>query len=108
MSTWWSELPGSRTREGIADVATLLWIVGWIRIGWWLYGLLAQFARAGAAVQTAGASLEAVGQQIADVLARLPLIGEATAENVRLAFAATASPLIGVGSDLARFVMVVT
>ncbi len=50
----------------------------WIRIGWRLYDLLARFAGTGVAVQEAGTGLEAAGQQIAEVLARVPVIGRTT------------------------------
>src|SRR5262245_54832809 len=33
----WSELPISRTREQIADVATLVWVVFWGSIVWQLF-----------------------------------------------------------------------
>ena len=33
----WSELPAARTKELIADVATLLWVVFWANIVWRLF-----------------------------------------------------------------------
>ncbi len=108
MPTWWSELPSRRALEVTADLATAIWVIVWIRIGWWLYGLLARFASTGAMVQAAGTGLEGAGQRVAAVLARVPMIGQPAADQVTVAFAATASPFIAIGSDLEHFMILVT
>ena len=43
----WSELPAARTREQIADVATLVWVVFWGNVVWQLFQFLSGFAEAG-------------------------------------------------------------
>ena len=42
----WSELPGARTKELVADVATIVWVVFWGNIVWQLFQFLSSFAEA--------------------------------------------------------------
>ncbi|MGQ0568311.1 MAG: hypothetical protein ACT4P5_02085 [Armatimonadota bacterium] len=106
MPTLWSELSGPRTLEVTADTATGVWIAGWGWVGWLLYDHLARLAGAGRAVREAGVALDAAGKQIDEVFARVPVIGHAAGEGLRQAFAATASPLLGVGGDLERALLI--
>jgi hypothetical protein len=46
----WGELPLARTREQIADVATLLWVTFWGGIVWQLFQFLVGFAQVGRVV----------------------------------------------------------
>ena len=50
----WSELPIARTKEQVADVATLVWVVFWGSIVWQLFQFLSGFAEAGRTIRAGG------------------------------------------------------
>ena len=53
----WSELPAARTRELIADVATLVWVAFWANVVWQLFQFLSSFAEAGRRVHGGGVTM---------------------------------------------------
>src|SRR4029079_19578762 len=69
----WSELPVSRTREQLADLATLLWVVFWGNLVWQLFQFLIGFTAAGRAVHAGGENMIAGGRSVGDSLARAAL-----------------------------------
>jgi hypothetical protein len=98
----WSELPGRRTQELTADIATIGWVVVWVTIGIRLYGTLANLATVGTSIGDAGDGLHNAGATIENALTQIPLIGEGAGNVVGDAFDAVGSPLVQVGSDLER------
>jgi hypothetical protein len=105
--TIWSELPGARVGEMLADAATLVWVAGWGTLGWRLYMFLADLAGAGRFVAEGGTSLGAAGREVAEAIQGIPLIGEGAADAVGGAFAAAANPLISFGNDLERLLLAI-
>jgi hypothetical protein len=103
----WSERPGARTREIVADVLTLGWIVVWATIGIRLYGFLANLAGAGRLVRDGGSGITNAGLQVGAALQGIPLIGEGAADGVRGAFSGAGDPLVQFGTDLERLLIVV-
>ena len=59
----WSELPRARSRELLADVSTLVWVVFWSIVVWRLFGFLSSFAQAGRSVQTGGQTMVQGGRR---------------------------------------------
>jgi hypothetical protein len=104
----WSERPGSRARELLADITTLLWLTIWVSLGIRLYGFLANLAGAGRLVREGGLGITGAGQSIGSALERIPLVGEGAAEGVRGAFAGAGSPLVTFGTDLERLLIIVS
>jgi hypothetical protein len=104
----WSERPGNRARELLADILTLLWLTVWISLGIRLYGFLAHLAGAGRLVRDGGVGITGAGQQIGSALEQVPLIGEGAADGVRGAFAGAGLPLISFGTDLERLLIIVS
>ena len=103
----WSELPVSRTKEQIADVATLLWVVFWGSIVWQLFSFLAGFAEAGRAVRAGGQSMVQGGVSLGDSLAGLPLVGSQVRDIARDAIGAAGRPIADFGTELEQFIFVV-
>jgi hypothetical protein len=103
----WSELPVARTKEQIADVATLLWVVFWGSIVWQLFSFLSGFAEAGRAVRAGGQSMVQSGVGLGDSLAGLPLVGSQVRDIARDAMAATGRPIADFGTELEQFIFVV-
>lgn len=103
----WSERPGARAREVVADVLTLGWVVLWATIGIRLYGFLAHLAGAGRLVRDGGHGITIAGEQVGAALQGIPLVGEGAADGVRGAFSGAGDPLMQFGTDLERLLIVV-
>jgi hypothetical protein len=104
----WSERPGSRVRELVADILTLLWLTIWISLGIRLYGFLAHLAGAGRLVREGGVGITDAGVTLGSALQGIPLVGEGAAAGVRGALAGAGAPLITFGTDLERLLIMVS
>jgi hypothetical protein len=104
----WSELPVARTKEQIADVATLVWVLFWGNIVWQLFQFLAGFAEAGRAVRAGGQTMIQGGVNLGDSLAGLPLVGSQARDLARDAFAVAGRPISDFGTELEQFIFVVS
>ena len=107
MTKIWSELPGARTREQVADLATIIWVVVWGGVVWQLFQFLASFAEAGRAVRAGGQTMIQSGRDLGESLAGLPLVGSQVRDIARDAFAGAGSPLSAFGSELEQFIFVI-
>ena len=103
----WSELPGARLKEQVADLATLLWVGFWGTVVWQLSQVLAGFAQAGRNMGAAGQSMVQAGRDLGDSLAGLPLVGSQVRDITRDAFADAGLPLSGFGAQLEQFIFVI-
>lgn len=100
MVTFWSETPGARRREVVADIATAAWVSLWVVLAARLYAALAGYAETGRELQRGGANLQAVGGAISDALAGVPLVGQGIGDLGRSGFRAAGEPFIYVGGEL--------
>ncbi len=107
MFKMWSELPRARSREMLADVATIVWVVFWSIVVWQLFQFLSGFAQAGRSVQEGGATMIRGGRALGESLAGLPLIGSQVRDIARDAFAGAGTPLASFGTELERFIFVI-
>lgn len=103
----WSELPVARSKEMLADAATLVWLWFWGSIVWQLFQFLAGFAEGGRLVRSSGETMVQSGRDLGDDLAGVPLIGERLAGTTRDVFADFGRPLSDFGTELERFILVV-
>jgi len=103
----WSELPAARTREVIADVATVLWVVFWGNVVWQLFQFLSSFAEAGRMVHGGGETMIQGGRDLGESLAGLPLVGSQARDVARNVFAGAGGPLSAFGTELEQFIFVV-
>jgi len=104
----WSELPIARTREQIADVATLIWVVFWGSVVWQLFQFLVGFAGVGRAVHEGGENMIAGGRSLGDSLEGLPIVGSTVADIASGAFAAGGQPISTLGTELEEFITIVS
>jgi hypothetical protein len=103
----WSELPVARTKEQVADVATILWVAFWGSIVWQLFQFLSSFAEAGRAVRAGGQTMMSSGRDLGESLAGLPLVGSQVRDITRDTFAGAGRPLSDFGTELEQFIFVV-
>lgn len=103
----WSELPGARVKEQIADLATLLWLIFWGNIIWQLFQFLAGFAQAGRTIRDGGENMIRSGADLGESLAGLPLVGPGIRDIVRDAFGGAGRPLSDFGKELEQFIFIV-
>ena len=103
----WSELPAARSKEQIADVATVLWVAFWWSIVWQLFEFLSSFAEAGRTVRAGGQTMIASGQSLGESLAGLPVVGSQVRDIARDAFAGAGGPLSDFGTELEQFIFVI-
>ena len=103
----WSELPRARSREMLADVTTLIWVVFWAVVVWRLFVFLSSFAEAGRSVQAGGNTMIQGGRDLGESLAGLPLVGSQVRDITRDAFAGAGTPLASFGTELERFIFVI-
>lgn len=104
----WSELPGMRAKEQLADLATIVWVVVWGNIVWQLFQFLSGFAEAGRAVHAGGQTMVQSGRDLGDSLSGLPLVGSQVRDIARDAFAGAGQPLSDFGTELEQFIVVVS
>ena len=103
----WSEVPGARSKEVIADIATVLWVLFWGNIVWQLFQFLSGFAEGGRMVYAGGQTMVQSGRDLGDSLSGLPLVGTQVREVTRNAFANAGVPLSGFGTQLEQFIFLV-
>jgi hypothetical protein len=103
----WSELPLARTKEQIADLATLIWVVFWGGIVWQLFQFLSSFAEAGRTIRAGGDGLVQGGRDLGESLAGLPLVGSQVRDVARDAIGGAGRPLSDFGTELEQFIFVV-
>ena len=103
----WSELPGARSKEVVADLATIGWLALWGSLAWQLFRFLADFAEAGRTIRAGGQTMVQSGRDLGESLAGVPLIGAQLRDVARNAFAGAGGPLTDFGTDLEQFILVV-
>jgi hypothetical protein len=103
----WSELRVARSKELIADIATIVWVVFWVNIVWQLFQFLSSFAQAGRTVQDGGQSMVQSGRDLGESLAGLPVVGSQVRDIARDAFAGAGRPLSAFGVEMEQFIFVV-
>jgi hypothetical protein len=103
----WSELPVARTREQLADIATLVWVVFWGSVVWRLFQFLIGFTGVGRAVHEGGENMIEGGQSLGDSLEGLPVVGSQVKALTTGAFAAGGQPISDLGTGLEEFITIV-
>src|SRR5690606_38782372 len=68
--------PVRRTRQVVADLFVLLWVVGWALVGRWVHALVMTLAAPAEPLRDAGTSLSSRMRDIADRIGEVPLVGE--------------------------------
>lgn len=103
----WSELPGPRLKEQLADLSTVLWLLFWCGLAWGLFDLLAGFAEAGRAVRGGGQTMIDAGRSLGDALSGIPVVGQGLHDVAQNAFAGAGMPISDFGIAIEQFILIV-
>jgi hypothetical protein len=103
----WSELPGARLKEQLADAATTLWLLFWGSLAWQLFQLLAGFAEAGRLVRGGGQTMIDAGRNLGEAMAGIPLVGPGLHDVAQNAFAGAGMPIADFGTAIEQFILIV-
>jgi hypothetical protein len=89
---WYADAPGRRSRQVLADVLVLAWVVLWVLVGRWVFGLVLTLAAPAEPLRQAGTTLRDRMLDAAARVTQIPLVGE----ELDAPFTGAA----GVGTDL--------
>jgi hypothetical protein len=103
----WSELPGARLREQVADGLTVLWLLFWGGIAWGLFDVIARFAEAGRMVRGGGQALIDAGVNLGGALSGIPVVGQGLKDVAVNAFAGGGEPISDFGVAIEQFILIV-
>ena len=76
----YAETPRYRTRQLLTDAATIIWILVWVRVGFFLRDLVDRLAGPGRTVEDAGRSFAGTVDSFGSDLDDLPVVGDALRE----------------------------
>ena len=107
MLTFWSETPGRRRREVVADIATWAWVATWSVIAFRIHAAIAGFAEAGHALERGGAAIRDAGTQVGSSLDGLPLVGQGAGNIARSAFGGAGEPFVFVGGEFVDLITLI-
>jgi hypothetical protein len=107
MFKFYSEIPGARIREMLADLSTWAWVALWTVIGLRIHDAIAGFAEAGRILRGGGDNIEAAGAQLGDALAGLPLVGAGIDDVTTRTFATAGEPFQYVGGELESLLILI-
>lgn len=89
---WYADAPARRTRQVLADLLVLGWVVAWVLVGRWVFGLVMTLAAPAGPLRDAGTSMHDRMDEVAGRVTEVPLVGD------RLTGPFTGAA--GVGTDL--------
>jgi hypothetical protein len=104
----WSELPGARLKEQLADLATVAWVLLWGGIALQLYLALVGFSEAGRIIRSGGQTMIDSGRELGGALAGIPLVGGGLQDAAQDAFAGAGVPLSDFGTSVEQFIVLVS
>ncbi|GAA5162772.1 hypothetical protein [Ornithinimicrobium tianjinense] len=89
---WYADAPARRTRQVVADLLVLAWVVLWVLVGRWVFALVMTLAAPAEPLRDAGTSLRDRMDEVAAHVTEIPLVGDQ--------LDAPFSGMSGVGADL--------
>ncbi|ANS77820.1 putative CONSERVED TRANSMEMBRANE PROTEIN [Serinicoccus hydrothermalis] len=89
---WYADAPARRTRQIAADLFVLGWVVLWVLIGRWVFGLVLTLAAPAVPLRSAGTGMQTRMNDVAGRVTEIPLVGD----SLQAPFTGAA----GVGTDL--------
>ena len=72
----YADLSAKRTRQIVADVLVLAWVVLWVQIGRSVHEVISRLAAPGRSLEQAGTNLENGLGDVGESMSRVPLVGD--------------------------------
>ncbi len=72
---WYADAPWRRSRQVLADVLVLVWVVAWVLVARWVHALVMTLASPADPLRDAGTSLRDRMTEAATTVADLPVVG---------------------------------
>ena len=91
---WYADTPLRRTRQVVADLVVLGWVVAWVLVGRWVFSLVMTLAAPAGPLRDAGTALHDRMTEAAGRVTEIPLVGD----ELDAPFTGAA----GVGTDLVQ------
>lgn len=73
---WYAETPARRTRQVVGDLVAVLWVVLWLLVARWTFGLVRLLAAPADPLRTAGTTVENRLDDVAGQIGEVPLVGD--------------------------------
>lgn len=73
---WYAETPVRRSRQVVGDLLVLGWVIVWVLIGRWTFGLVSLLAAPAEPLRAAGATVEGRLDEVAGRIGEVPLVGD--------------------------------
>lgn len=73
---WYADAPGRRARQVLADALVLVWVVVWVLVGRWVFGLVMTLAAPAEPLRDAGSTLRERMLDAAARVTQVPLVGD--------------------------------
>ena len=107
MLKFYSEIPTTRLREMIADLATWAWVALGTVVGVRIHDAISGFAEAGRVLRGGGENIESAGAQLGAALNGLPLVGPGIDDITTKTFATAGEPFQYVGGELESLLILI-
>lgn len=91
--------PARRTRQVLADLFVLLWVLGWVLVGRWVHALVMTLAAPADPLRDAGTGLSGRMRDIAERIGEVPLVG-GSLDGPFVGTAAVGDDLVAAGDQL--------
>ncbi|GGK76222.1 hypothetical protein [Ornithinimicrobium pekingense] len=72
---WYADAPVRRSRQVLADLLVLAWVVAWVLVGRWVHALVMTLAAPAGPLRDAGTSLRDRMTEAADRVVEVPVVG---------------------------------
>lgn len=96
---WYAETRARRTRQVVADLLVLGWVVLWVLVGRWAFGLVSALARPAEPLRAAGSAVQDRMTEVAESIGDTPLVGDRL-EDPFLGAANAGGALVSAGDNL--------
>lgn len=73
---WYAETRTRRTRQVVADLLVLAWVVVWVLVGRWVYSMVSALSAPADPLRSAGQGVQSRATEIATTIGETPLVGD--------------------------------
>ncbi len=96
---WYAETPARRSRQIVGDLLVLAWVVLWVLVGRWVFGVVRTLAAPADPLRSAGTGLREKMTEIAGAVVDVPLVGDTLDDPFRSA-GSIGDDLVSAGNGL--------